>query len=98
MTEQEYADLGKYLIDHLTKLMSGEHRGLSVICPIRTPDGVGICRVQIDMPTISDSRLKFDKNARPYTEFLRYTWVPDSKGYILNDYVYKEKIKKSKKK
>lgn len=92
MTDKEYEEIGRFLIGHLEKLMNGEHMGLNVVCPIMTKNG-GICRVQLDMPTITDSRMYFDNGLTPKSEFLHYIWVPSSKAYVLDKFVYKEKLK-----
>lgn len=83
MSEQEYADLGKYVIEHLNKLMSGEHQGTAVILPIRTKNG-GMTRLTVDMPVAVDLSLG---------KFYHYIWVPDSQAFVLDEYVYKEKNK-----
>ncbi len=78
--------VGKYILDHLNKLISGEHKGHAVICPLRGPSG-GIVRIQIDMPTMVD----FVWNKDGGRKALSYTWIPDDNGYVLNDYVFKVK-------
>jgi len=75
--------IGSYVLEHLQKLMNGEHMGHSVVCPIKLEEGPGICRIIIEMPTALG----------PSPKFGHYTWVPGSKAYVLNDFVYKEKKK-----
>lgn len=91
MTDEQYAQLGKYIVDNLNKLMAGEHRGTAVVCPMRTVDGPGMCRITIEMPTTMDYAWK-DGERVP----LHYTWVPDLQVYVLDEFVYKERQKKAK--
>lgn len=80
MTNEQYATLGKYIIDNLNKLKSGEHRGNAVILPIRNEDG-GTSRLTIEMPTKTISELRFETSG-PVTRWHHYTWVPDDQGYM----------------
>lgn len=91
----EYEAIGKAVVENLRKLMAGEYKGRAVIIPIRTPGEQNIgamTRVQVDLPTITTSRINF-KDGNPYSEFLHYTWIPDSQAYVLDDYVLREKNK-----
>lgn len=84
MTDDQYLNLGKHIINHLEKLMSGEHMGNAVIVPIKTKGG-GMCRLRIEMPTNCDFW-----NGKAY----HFIWVPESQVFVLDEYVFREKKKK----
>lgn len=90
MTEEEYANVGRYIVGHLEKLMSGEYRGHSVICPLRPKHGGGICRITIDMPTDGRSYLVM-KDGSVRVQWEHFTWVPDEQAFVNSDFVYKAK-------